>query len=86
MTIEGEVIGVNQMTDQAWAYGPGKLVQLTDRGLLTDKAEGEDAASDPNAPATSRTPSRPRSRRRASHQAEAQDPGRQGADRRRFRW
>src|SRR5208337_3424653 len=42
MTIEGEVIGVNQITDQAWAYGPGKLVQLTDRGLLSDKAEGEE--------------------------------------------
>ena len=42
MTIEGEVIGVNQITDQAWAYGPGKLVQYTNRGLLTDKAEGEE--------------------------------------------
>src|SRR5208337_2242383 len=42
MTIEGEVIGVNQITDRAWAYGPGKLVQLTDRGLLSDKAEGEE--------------------------------------------
>jgi len=42
MTIEGEVIGVNQITDQTWAYGPGKLVQLTDRGLLSDKAEGEE--------------------------------------------
>jgi len=41
-TIEGEVIGVNQITDQAWAYGPGKLTQLTDRALLTDKAEGEE--------------------------------------------
>jgi len=49
MTIEGEVIGMNQITDQAWAYGPGKLVQLTNRGLLTDKAEGEEpaAAQDP---------------------------------------
>jgi len=43
MTIEGEVIGVNQITDQAWAYGPGKMVQLTDRSLLTDRAESEDA-------------------------------------------
>ncbi len=33
MTIEGELIGVNQITDQAWIYGPGKLVQLTDRRL-----------------------------------------------------
>ncbi len=43
MTIEGEVIGMNQITDQAWAYGPGKLIQFTDRGLLSDKAENEDA-------------------------------------------
>ena len=51
MTIEGELIGVNQMTDQAWAYGPGKLVQLTDRSMLTDKAEGEEAR-----PTTAPTP------------------------------
>ncbi len=42
MTIDGERIGVNQVTDQAWAYGPGKLVQLTDRSMLTDRAEGAD--------------------------------------------
>ena len=38
-TSKARRIGLNQKTDQAWAYGPGKLVQLTDRGLLTDKAE-----------------------------------------------
>ncbi|MGC8641059.1 MAG: hypothetical protein ACP5XB_14435, partial [Isosphaeraceae bacterium] len=38
-TIKGEVIGVNQKTDEAWAYGPGQLVQMTDRNLMTDKAE-----------------------------------------------
>lgn len=42
MDIEGEVIGVNQKTDQAWAYGPGKLVQLTDRGMLSDRVGGEE--------------------------------------------
>jgi hypothetical protein len=55
MDIEGEVVGVNQKTDQAWAYGPGKLVQLTDRGMLTDRAEGAEAqepeAKDKNAAA-----------------------------------
>ncbi len=40
MDIEGEgEIGLNQKTDQAWVHGPGRLVQLTDRGLLTDKTE-----------------------------------------------
>ncbi|MGB2612377.1 MAG: hypothetical protein WBC80_25665 [Isosphaeraceae bacterium] len=43
MTIEGQVVGLDQTTDRAWAFGPGKLVQLTDRGLLSDKAEGEEA-------------------------------------------
>ena len=43
MDIEGEgEIGLNQKTDQAWVHGPGKLVQLTDRGLLTDKTEETD--------------------------------------------
>ena len=42
MTIEGQVVGLDQTTDRAWAFGPGKLVQLTDRGLLSDKAEGEE--------------------------------------------
>jgi hypothetical protein len=44
MTIEGERIGVNQQTDQAWAYGPGKLVQLTERSMLTDRAPTEKTA------------------------------------------
>ncbi|HMF35935.1 MAG TPA: hypothetical protein VKF17_04820, partial [Isosphaeraceae bacterium] len=43
MTIEGLVVGLDQTTDRAWAFGPGKLVQLTDRGLLSDKAEDEEA-------------------------------------------
>jgi lipopolysaccharide export system protein LptA len=42
-TIRGEVIGLNQKTDEAWVYGPGELVQLTDRNLMTDKAEGKEA-------------------------------------------
>jgi hypothetical protein len=37
MDIEGQVLKVNQKTDQAWVFGPGKLVQLTDRGVLTDR-------------------------------------------------
>lgn len=37
MTIEAKVIGVNQKTNEAWAHGAGKLVQMTDRGLLTDR-------------------------------------------------
>jgi hypothetical protein len=45
MTIKGEVIGVNQQTDEAWVYGPGELVQLTDRGMMTDKAREPDAAA-----------------------------------------
>jgi len=62
MTIEGERLGVNQVTDQAWAYGPGKLVQLTDRGMLTDRADGADSPSaekddgdEPGRPKGSRT-------------------------------
>jgi len=43
MTIEGEEIGVNQVTDQAWVNGPGQITQLTDRGLLTDRAARDDA-------------------------------------------
>jgi hypothetical protein len=71
MTIDGEKIGLNQVTDQAWAYGPGKLVQMTGRAMLTDKSEpadsqsseksgGEEQAREPGA----RT-SKPRSQTRA---------------------
>jgi hypothetical protein len=42
-TIKGEVIGVNQKTDEAWVYGPGELVQLTDRNLLSDKSPEDEA-------------------------------------------
>ncbi|MDR3623403.1 MAG: hypothetical protein P4L85_28985 [Paludisphaera borealis] len=38
MTIEANLIGVNQSTNKAWAYGAGKLTQLTDRGLMTDRS------------------------------------------------
>ena len=50
-TIKGEVIGVNQNTDEAWVDGPGQLVQMTDRNLMTDKTDepgktgGESAAA-----------------------------------------
>jgi hypothetical protein len=46
-TIKGERIGVNQNTDEAWVYGPGQLIQLTDRNLMTDKTE-ETPAQDPD--------------------------------------
>lgn len=38
MTIEAKVIGVNQKTNEAWAHGAGRLVQMTDRSLLTDRS------------------------------------------------
>jgi hypothetical protein len=41
MTMEGQVLRLNQITDEAQADGPGKLVQLTDRALLSDKAESD---------------------------------------------
>jgi hypothetical protein len=52
MTIEGETIGVNQKTDEAWTYGPGKLVQMTDRGLLSDRTEKTEKTkpNDPDEP------------------------------------
>jgi len=50
MSIEANLIGVNQSTNQAWAYGKGKLTQLTDRGLLTDRApDAEGQATDDGA-------------------------------------
>ena len=39
MQIEGQVLKLNQVTDEAKAFGPGKLVQYTDRAMLSDKAE-----------------------------------------------
>ncbi len=44
--IKGEVIKVNQETDQAWVEGPGTSTQLTDRGFLTDKSPETDADAD----------------------------------------
>ena len=49
MTIEGKVIGLNQKTNEAWVHGAGKLVQLTDRALLTDRATGTPEAGEPRA-------------------------------------
>jgi hypothetical protein len=40
--IKGEVIRINQATDQAWVDGPGTSTQLTARGFLTDKAPEDD--------------------------------------------
>ncbi len=44
--VKGEVIRVNQETDQAWVDGPGTSTQLTDRGFLTDKSPETDADVD----------------------------------------
>ena len=38
MTIEGEILRMDQEHDKVWADGTGKLTQWTDRALLTDKA------------------------------------------------
>ncbi|AMV35971.1 hypothetical protein VT85_00905 [Planctomyces sp. SH-PL62] len=55
MTIVADTIGVDQKADQAWAYGEGKLTQLTDRALFTDRsAEGLEAAQPPADPAKPR--------------------------------
>ena len=35
--IEGPVIGLDQKADQSWVDGGGKLTQMAERGLLTDK-------------------------------------------------
>ena len=59
-TIEGQVVGLDQTTDRAWVFGPGKLVQLTDRGLLSDKAEGEEAQPTGRAGAGAESPSKPK--------------------------
>lgn len=37
MTIEGPTIGLDQTADKAWVVGPGRLVMLTERDLLSDK-------------------------------------------------
>jgi len=47
--IKGEVIRVNQETDQAWVEGAGTSTQLTDPGFLTDKAPEADADADADA-------------------------------------
>ncbi|MDR3635789.1 MAG: hypothetical protein P4L84_18450 [Isosphaeraceae bacterium] len=37
MTIEGPTIGLDQVADKAWVVGPGKLVMMTERDLLSDQ-------------------------------------------------
>jgi hypothetical protein len=66
--IKGELIRVNQESDQAWVDGPGTSTQVTDRGLLSDKAPQADVDDDAAAehdsdqlassPASRNTPSR----------------------------
>ncbi len=48
-TVEGPIIGLNQLTDEFWVEGRGVLTQLAPRGLLSDK--GLDTAADPAKPA-----------------------------------
>jgi hypothetical protein len=47
MSIVGNVIGLDQSTDEAWVDGQGAITQMTTRGLLSDRAP----ASAPDAPA-----------------------------------
>ena len=42
-TIKGELIGLNQLTDEAWVFGPGQVIQLTDRNMMTDKTDDKPA-------------------------------------------
>jgi len=72
--IKGEVIRVNQETDQAWADGPGSSTQLTDRGLLTDKSPQAD--TDADAIQETDRPASDRANRGAPSRAE---PDRRGA-------
>lgn len=44
MSIEGPTIGLDQPADKVWVVGPGKLVMMTERDLLSDK---ETAATPP---------------------------------------
>jgi hypothetical protein len=37
MTIVGHVIGLDQSSDMAWVDGPGRITQMTTRGLLSDR-------------------------------------------------
>ena len=65
MTIRGEIIWMDQEHDKIRAYGPGKLTQWTDRGLMTDKmaepkpAEGPGAIASAPTRNTAARPSRP---------------------------
>ncbi len=49
-SIKGEVIRINQATDQAWVDGPGTSTQLADRAFLSDKAPDADETPDENEP------------------------------------
>lgn len=57
-SIKGEVIRINQATDQAWVDGPGTSTQLTARAFLSDKAPDpeEEAGGDEPSP-SEKTPS-----------------------------
>ena len=45
MTIRGQVIGLDQRTDQAWVEGRGSLMQMASAGLLSDKSPDADSAA-----------------------------------------
>ncbi len=53
-SIKGEVIRINQATDQAWVDGPGTSTQLAARAFLSDKAPDpdEEAGEDEASPST----------------------------------
>ena len=78
-TIKGEVIGVNQKTDEAWVYGPGKLIQLTDRNLMTDKAEDGRRLRVPAREAANRSPRTPDAAKAKARTRAGKVLGRQGS-------
>ena len=87
MTMEGQVLRLNQITDEAQADGPGKLVQLTDRGLLSDKAEGDEAQSTDRAnDAAGAAAGRPRRRKTHKSSNRSPRPGPARCSPRRFPW
>ena len=86
----GQVLWMDQEHDKVWAYGPGTVLQWTDRALMTDKtpepqpAAEEACAHPPPCTMTARRagpPSGPRSDVAAGRRPEAEDPRRR-ADRR----
>jgi hypothetical protein len=58
--IYGEILWMDQEHDKLWAYGPGTLIQWTDRALLTDKVpEPKPGQASAAGPALTQTPATP---------------------------